>query len=88
MPIWNITRDSNGSCIQVHDLNARGICSIYMNPVPYETVSYSNKENGIISSANKEVIRHIRNILADKECVDNWPKMLCMTKRMLSSLSL
>ena len=35
--------------------------------------------------ANKEVNRHIRNILSDKECVANWPQMLCMTEKLLNS---
>ena len=35
--------------------------------------------------ANKEVNRHIRNILADKEIVENWPQMLCMTEKLLNS---
>ena len=49
------------------------------------TISYSKEENGIVERANKEINRHIRNILADKELVENWPQMLCMTEKLLNS---
>ena len=49
------------------------------------TIPYSKEENGIVERANKEVNRHIRNILADKEIVENWPQMLCMTEKLLNS---
>jgi hypothetical protein len=45
----------------------------------HRTIPCSEEENDIVERANKEVNRHIRNILADKECVDNLPQMLCMT---------
>ena len=34
----------------------------------------------VVERANKEINCHIRNILADKELVENWPQMLCMTE--------
>ena len=39
------------------------------------TIPYSKEENGIVERANKEVNRHIRNILADKDCIPDWPQM-------------
>ena len=51
----------------------------------HSSIPYSNEENGIVERANKEVNRHIRNILSDKECVANWPQMLCMTEKLLNS---
>jgi len=33
----------------------------------------------------KEVNRNIRNILADKNCMPDWPQMLCMTKNSLAA---
>ena len=36
--------------------------------------------------ANKEVNQHIRNILADKHCIHEWPQMLCMTEKLLNSI--
>ena len=53
--------------------------------IAYGTTPYSKEENGIVERANKEVNRHIRNILADKEFVDNWPQMLCLTEKLLNS---
>ena len=50
----------------------------------HSTIPYSKEENGI-ERANKEVNRHIRNILFDKECFKNWPQMLCMTVKLLKS---
>jgi len=51
----------------------------------HSNIPYSKEENGIVGRANKEVNRHIRNILSDKECVANWPQMLCMTEKLLNS---
>jgi hypothetical protein len=51
----------------------------------HETIPYSKEENGIVEKANKEVNRHIRNILADKEIVENWPQMLCIKEKLLNS---
>jgi transposase InsO family protein len=49
------------------------------------SIPYSKEENGIVERANKEVNRHIRNIVADKDCVHDWPKLLCMTEKLLNS---
>ena len=49
------------------------------------TIPYSKEENGIVERANKEVNRHIRNILADKDCITDWPQMLCLTENLLYS---
>ena len=49
------------------------------------TIPYSKEENGIVERANKEVNRHIRNILFDKGKFQNWSKMLCMTEKLLNS---
>jgi hypothetical protein len=49
------------------------------------TIPYSKEENGVVERANKEVNRHIRNILFDKGKFQNWSKMLCMTEKLLNS---
>ena len=51
----------------------------------HKIIPYSKEENGIVERANKEVNRHIRNILSDRECAKNWPQMLCMTEKLLNS---
>ena len=42
----------------------------------HTTIPYSKEENGIVERANKEVNRHIRNILFDKGKFPNWSRML------------
>jgi transposase InsO family protein len=36
------------------------------------SIPYSKEENGIVERANKEVNRLIRNILFDKDVIDDW----------------
>ena len=45
------------------------------------TIPYFKEDNGIVERANKEVNRHIRNILFDKGHRKNWSRLLCMTER-------
>ena len=47
----------------------------------HTTIPYSKEENGIVEGANKEVNRHIRNILFDKGHFKNWSRLLCMMER-------
>ena len=61
-----------------HLTTISGICH-------YLSIPHSNEENGIVERANKEVNRRIRNILADKDCIHELPKMLCMTEKLLNS---
>ena len=51
----------------------------------HSRIPYSKEKNGIVERANKEVNRHIPNIMSDKECVANWPQMLGMTGKLLNS---
>ena len=51
----------------------------------HTTIPYSKEENGIVEWANKEVNRHIRNILFDKGHLKNWSRLLCMTERNLNT---
>jgi len=50
------------------------------------STQYSKEENGIVERSNKEVNRNIGNILSDKDCVKNWPQMLCITDNFLNSV--
>ena len=38
------------------------------------TIPYSKEENGIVERANKEVNRHIRNIIFFDKIIPNWSK--------------
>ena len=49
------------------------------------TIPYSKEENGIVERANKEVDKHIRNILFEKNIIPKWSKMLRMTEKLLNS---
>ena len=53
--------------------------------ITWHTIQYSEIKNDIVKCANKDVNRHIRNILLDKEEFKNWTKMLCMTDKLLNS---
>jgi len=51
----------------------------------HTTIPYSRKVNGIVERANKEMNRHIRNILFDIGHVKNWSRLLCTTERVLNN---
>ena len=38
----------------------------------YVTMAYSKQENAIVERSNQEVVRHIKNILFNKEIKDDW----------------
>jgi transposase InsO family protein len=50
-----------------------------------KTIPYSKEENGIVERANKEVNRHIRNIMFDEEITRNWADYLILTEQLLNS---
>jgi hypothetical protein len=49
------------------------------------SIPYSKEENGIVERQNKEVNRHIRNILFDVQIIDSWSDFLIMTEKILNS---
>jgi len=49
------------------------------------TILYLKEESGIVERANKEVKRSIQNILADEECIPEWPQLLCTIEKLLNS---
>jgi hypothetical protein len=38
------------------------------------TTAYSKEENGIVERANQEILRHLRNIIFDKNVLSKWSK--------------
>jgi hypothetical protein len=50
-----------------------------------KTIAYSHEENGISERANKEVLRHLRAILFDKDIHDSWSTCLPLVKRILNA---
>ena len=51
----------------------------------HTTIPYSEEENEIVERANKEVNRHIRNILFDKGHFKNWSRLHFIAERVLTA---
>lgn len=49
------------------------------------TLAYSHEENGIVERANKEVMRHLRAIIFDKNTKSNWAANLPLVQRIINS---
>ena len=49
------------------------------------TTAYSHEENGIVERANKEVMRHLRAILLDKNQQDDWSDCLPLVQRIMNA---
>ena len=46
---------------------------------------YSHEENGIVERVNKEVMRHLRNIIFNVKVLDNWAAYLPFAERIINS---
>ena len=49
------------------------------------TMAYSKEENGMVERANKETMRHLRNIVFDRNVIHNWSTYLPLVKRIFNS---
>jgi hypothetical protein len=49
------------------------------------SIPYSKEENGLVERANKEVNRHLRNIIFDKNITDEWSEYLPLIERLFNS---
>ena len=49
------------------------------------TAAYSKEQNGIVERQNKEVLRHLRNILFDKRLHNKWSKCLPLVQRIINN---
>jgi len=49
------------------------------------TPAYSKEQNAIVERQNKEVMRHLRNIVFDKRVVSNWSKYLPIVQRIINT---
>ena len=47
--------------------------------------AYSKEENGIVERANKEVLRHLRNIICDKRIASSWSHYLPIVQRIINT---
>jgi hypothetical protein len=49
------------------------------------TLAYSKQENGIVERCNKEVLRHLRAIIYEREVLHQWYKFIPMVQRIFNS---
>ena len=49
------------------------------------TIPYSKEENGIVERANKEVNRHLRNIIFDSNITNDWSDYLPLIEKLFNS---
>jgi transposase InsO family protein len=49
------------------------------------TIPHSSEQNGIVERENKEILRHMRNIIFDREILGEWNKALPIVQRILNS---
>ena len=49
------------------------------------TLAYSHEENGMVERANKEVLRHLRAIVFDKNIVHRWSDCLPFVQRIINA---
>jgi transposase InsO family protein len=47
--------------------------------------AYSKEENPIVERANKEVMRHLRNIIFDENVITKWSKYIPLVRRIINS---
>lgn len=60
--------------------------SILMGTEKLESFPYSHEENGLVERANKEVMRHLRNIIFDQKLqYSDWSMYLPMVQRIMNS---
>ena len=49
------------------------------------TIAYSKEQNAIVERQNKEVLRHLRNIIFEKRVMNKWSKYLPIVQRIINS---
>ena len=52
-----------------------------------QTLAYSKEENGIVERANREVMRHLRNVIFQKNTTRHWEEDLGMVMNIMNSQS-
>ena len=51
----------------------------------YKIHPYSHQENSIVERANKEIQRHLRNLVFEEKLINEWYTLLPLVKRILNS---
>ena len=49
------------------------------------TLAYSKQENGILERSNKEILRHLKAIIYERDILTKWSKYLPMVQRIINS---
>ena len=49
------------------------------------TTAYSKEQNGLVERQNKEVLRHLRNIIHDRRVMHKWSKYLPIVQRIINT---
>ena len=49
------------------------------------TLAYSKQENGIVERSNKEILRHLKAIIYEKDILTKWSRYLPMVQRIINS---
>jgi hypothetical protein len=49
------------------------------------TIAYSKEENSIVERANKEVMRHLRAMLMERNILDEWEQYIPLVQRIINS---
>jgi hypothetical protein len=50
-----------------------------------ETIAYSKEENGLVERANKEILRHLRAILYQRDIKKDWRICLPLIQRIMNA---
>jgi hypothetical protein len=50
------------------------------------TTAGSKQENAIVERANREVMRHLRNIIMDRRAMDEWSRYLSFVQRIMNKM--
>ena len=81
-----------GTCAQLISDNGSQYTSELMNELihlggmqVHRITPYSHEENAIVERANKEIMRHIRNIVFDKKTVADWRYNLPQVQRIMNA---
>jgi hypothetical protein len=74
---------SDGGSQFVNDLVAEFIKLLGCENIT--TLAYSKEENAIVERTNKEVLRHLRNILFDRQIKNIWSDVLPLVQRIMMS---
>jgi transposase InsO family protein len=50
------------------------------------TTAGSKQENAIVERANREVMRHLRNVIMDRRAMDEWSRYLPFVQRIMNTM--